>query len=709
MTIRSAEVDRDHPVTSLLGDLPATAVARIALAPLSPTAVRSLAGESHDAASLYAITAGNPFFVSELLADGKSADGHLPDSIRDAVWARLSRLPPAVRAFLDAVSILPGGAQPFMMPALSGEDSSAMADQCVERGLLRRDEKGALVFRHELARQATQERLLPAARRALHERVETFLAKLPDADSGPNILAQRLHHASLSGNVARVFELAPRAASQASMVGAHRQAAAHLTAALDHVALAAPPLAAQIYEDWAHETFLAASAAPEETIRAYTVAISLWRSQGQTEKVGLNLCRLARLQWRQGDTERAVATTEQAIDELEPLPAGKNLALAYSTRSQFLMLQDRFGEAIVWGERAMELSDRLGEIEIRVYALNNVGTSKMLSGQSGGPDLLRESLGLSLKHGFHDHASRAYTNLSECCMLFRDFPAAERLMTEGTSHCVEYDLDADAHYLLGRQAQLRLEQGRFHEARLIAEGVMSKTGIPRVMRLPALLVLGRVKTRLGDPGGLDLLGEALAQGLATSEPQRIVPARLALIEAAWLGERVKDAHEQAKALSHMEPEQMSPWDLGEMEALLQRLELPPILRKQQVELPPPRLAELQGDLAGAADLWLALDQPYEAALCLLREGAGAGGPRPLARAVEFSGTRPEPLHAHRRHRPKIAASAALVKAMIRLFCNASIRKVLESARPYHSVEKPTNSLALRPELKENSTTSAIGV
>jgi len=58
--------------------------------------------------------------------------------------------------------------------------------------------------------------------------------------------------------------------------------------------------------------------------------------------------------------------------------------------------------------------------------------------------------------------------------------------------------------------------------------------------------------------------------------------------------------------------------------------------------------------------------------------------------------------------PKTAASAAEVKAMIRLFCKASTRKRFESALPYQATEKPVNSLALRPALNENSTTSAIG-
>ncbi len=58
--------------------------------------------------------------------------------------------------------------------------------------------------------------------------------------------------------------------------------------------------------------------------------------------------------------------------------------------------------------------------------------------------------------------------------------------------------------------------------------------------------------------------------------------------------------------------------------------------------------------------------------------------------------------------PKIAARPALTEATMRLFSSASTRKRFDSALPYHITEKPVNSLALRPALNENSTTSAIG-
>lgn len=634
LTIRDADVDREHPVTQLLGDLPASAVTRLSMMPLSRAAVAVLAGDPEKGYALHGATGGNPFFVMELLADGDPIDGHLPVSIRDAVWARLSRLPPAIREFLDTISILPSGVFPQMIPLLMGNDAQLIADQCIDRGLLRLDEKGALIFRHELARQATVERLSPAVRRNLHLRVENMFASMPDADSDPAILSQRLHHAGLSGNSTHVLDLAPRAAAQAAMLGAHQQAATHLSAALDHVALAPPRVAAQIYEDWAHETFLAGTVSSDETMRAYTVAISLWRSQDDVRKVGLNLCRLARLHWRRGETNQAVAYTEQAVADLEAQPQSIELALAYSTRSQLLMLQDRFEESILWGMRAIKLSEELGQIETRIHALNNVGTSLMILGRPGGDTLLEESLSLSLKHGFHDHASRAFTNFSECCMTARDFAKAEKLIVEGTALCVQYDLDAAAHYLLGRHAQLRMEQGRFREAETIADGVIAKDGFPRVMHLPALAVLGRVKLRLGQAEGLTVLNQALEEGLFTGEPQRIIPVRLALLEAAWLYENGDASRENMNAVLTLGTETMSSWDLGEFLVWCRRCALTSPDIKLEEKLPAPRAAELAGDFERAADLWLALEQPYEAALSLLQAGENDAR-RMLPRAVRL--------------------------------------------------------------------------
>src|SRR5438034_5792443 len=73
-----------------LGDLGSQrCTRRVGLTPLSPEAVRTLAGGSGLAApELYRLTGGNPFYVTEVLRAGMD---EVPPSARDAVLARAAR------------------------------------------------------------------------------------------------------------------------------------------------------------------------------------------------------------------------------------------------------------------------------------------------------------------------------------------------------------------------------------------------------------------------------------------------------------------------------------------------------------------------------------------------------------------------------------------------------------------------------------------
>ncbi|MFM9843208.1 MAG: ATP-binding protein [Dongiaceae bacterium] len=631
LSLRRHEIGIDHPLTRVLGDLPSGSVTRVTLEPLSQVAVMSLAEQAgRSGKDLYRITEGNPFFVTELLANSELEPKRIPDSIRDAVWSRLSRLTGSERDVLEMMSIVPGSVEPWLIRALLGVEAEAIVDQCVARGVLRRDDQGSVTFRHELARQATLDRLPPTLQRSLHAKVEAAIATLPAAQAIAQ-LSRRVHHAAGADDGDRVLEIAPQAAAQAARLGAHQQAAAHLSTALKYVGKAPAAVAAQLYEDWAYEAGLALLVY-DSIIEARHRAIEIWRGLGRTEKVGLNLRWLSRLHWRRGETEKAKHFANEAVRELESLPPGPELAMAYSTRSQLQMLHYHFDEAIEWGQRAIALADQLGEVETRIHAANNVGTSLAFADRPGGRELLETSLTLALSQEFHDHAARSYTNFAEYAVVFKDFALAEHLLAEGIAFTARYDLDSAKHYLLGRQAQLRMEQGRFREAETIAQGVMNQERLPLVMHLPALTVLSRVRMRLGEPDGEALLQQALQEGLSTGEPQRIVPVRFALTEAAWLAEDLRASHEQLTTLAAMDIANLNPWDVSELACWWQRCG---VTARFPVELPRtalPRLAELRGDAAGAAGEWLQLSLPYEAALSLTQvRGPDAGSA--LARAV----------------------------------------------------------------------------
>ena len=89
LTYRDEEVPDDHPLMLVVGDLPASAVHRVHLAPLSIEAVgEAAAGYAGSVEDLFIKTRGNPFLVTEALM-GPSGD--VPLNVRDAVRTRASR------------------------------------------------------------------------------------------------------------------------------------------------------------------------------------------------------------------------------------------------------------------------------------------------------------------------------------------------------------------------------------------------------------------------------------------------------------------------------------------------------------------------------------------------------------------------------------------------------------------------------------------
>ena len=642
ISYRSDEVDHGHSLTQVLGELPATRTVRVDLEPLSRAGVAALCADSEfEPDELYDTTRGNPFFVSELLAHGKQADTPIPASVRDAVNARLNRLAPIEYEFLETLSLIPGSNSLQLIRAIVGEQCDTLAMAAVGRGLLIHADDERLKFRHELARLATLGRLSVTQQQDRHARI---LAAYLECISEPPC-DQLVFHAAGANDSTRVLEFAPRAAEAAARVGAHSEAAGHLSTALRYIDEASPELAAQLYERWAYEAGLALLI-DDDVLEARQHAITLWRRLQRRDKVAENLRWLSRLHWYRGESAQAEHFANETVRTIESIPPCPERAMAYSLRSQLHMLNDQMDEALDWGRHALQLADTFGEIEVRIHALNNIGTARAFRGESAGIEDLRGSLSLALEHGFHEHAARVYTNLAEYGVEFRDFELAEQVIADGIAFDSQHDLDAWTHYLVGRQAQLRMEQGRLRDAETIASGVLELARLTLLMRLPSLIVLAITRMRRAKPDAPELLDQALENALATNEPQYIVPVRLACAEAAWLAAHPSEASAHLHKLFEAGHQQMHRWYRGDAAVWAQRcgLQAPDEFRQ---DLPDPHRLELEGDPGAAADQWLALGTPYAAALACLQPERDPEA-RSLSRGAKLL--------------VKIEADAALVKA-----------------------------------------------
>jgi DNA-binding CsgD family transcriptional regulator len=564
---------------------------------LSKRAVARLAGNAGLSERIHAQTAGNPFYVTELLA---SPRGSIPATIREATLARAMRLSPEARDLLEFCSVVPSRVERWLV-----DESSSQIDECIATGLIVHH-GDTLSFRHELARLAIESAVPPSRRQQLHE---TVLGRLLERGVGAVATSRLVHHAAQAGDGAAVRRYAPEAAREASALGAHREAAAHYQTALEHTAADDIEARATLSESQAYECYLIDQT--DNAIQACETALSLRRQQGNRLKVGDNLRWMSRLVWFRGRGADARKLAMEAIQTLEQLSPSRELAMAYSNMAALNMLSEDCQEAVEWGNRALELAERLGLTEVVVHALNSVGDAEFLMGKLGGTAKVERSLELALAHEMHEHAARAYTNLIYEALIVRDYALGETRLAAGLAYTRERDLDSWMLYKLAMRARARLEQGSWQEAEEDACTVL-KAG-QTVARVVAIAVLGCARLRRGDPSAAALLDEARTLALATGDIMRIGPMAAARAEAAWLEGEKEKLREEISAAYELALQRPEPWRLGELSLWMWRagaLERPP------EGIPAPYRSEINGDWQAAAAVWQRIGCPYERALAL---------------------------------------------------------------------------------------------
>ncbi|MGI5238527.1 BTAD domain-containing putative transcriptional regulator [Dactylosporangium sp. CA-139066] len=199
-------------------------------------------------------TGGNPFYLKELLrlleaehpdgwGDAQAVTGTgVPESVRDVIGRRLSRLPEATRAMLETAAVIGRDVDLLLLEAAT-EDRTAGGHELVMAALEPAVAAGVLLevpdgwdyrFSHALVRDAVYGGLSRLRRARLHRRVGEALEAYDRAED-PASLGRLVHHFTMAARLGvadRAVRYATRAAELAMAQLAYDEAARFLELAL---------------------------------------------------------------------------------------------------------------------------------------------------------------------------------------------------------------------------------------------------------------------------------------------------------------------------------------------------------------------------------------------------------------------------------------------------------------------------------------------
>jgi DNA-binding CsgD family transcriptional regulator len=338
----------------------------------------------------------------------------------------------------------------------------------------------------------------------------------------------------------------------------------------------------------------------------------------------------------------ADAASHRAIELLETLPPGVQLASAYRVEAQLRMLNRDCAQSVAWGEKAIAMAVDFGDEEVLAAALSTVGAALAFLDYDAGRRKLERALEIALGRELDYIAANTFSNLGSVSGEIFRLEAAEKYLEQAIAFSTRKEVDFYRTYATAWMAICHLYMGRWDEAEAHALEALACAPESSTARVMALCALGRLRARRGDPGVEPLLDEALELALASATLQRLAPVRAARAEAAFLRGDHASVVEEAGAALALAREKSHAWYVGELSHWLWR---EGVCETPARECATPYELAIGGCWSEAAAEWERLGCPYEQARAL-SEGDDPARLQALA-IFERLGARPA-LEAQRR-------------------------------------------------------------
>lgn len=599
LTYRDIEVDADHPLRQVIGDLPLANLVRMPLSHLSGEAVASLIeDDAFDADDIIALTGGNPLFVTEVLASGTIT---VPSSIRDSVLTRASKLSPGARRVLDLVSVVPGEAEASLVGTILKPTGDQLAEG-VHQGLLRVGD-ATVSFTHDLQRRAVESALSASESCSLNQQVLNTLGDSADP-------SRLVHYANEAGDVDAIVEYAPLAGRAAIAIESTREAVSHFRTLEPYLDRIEAPDQAGILSDWGAQEYRLDN---PRSVELFDQAIALYRVVEDEHGLARTLTMASRVNRTYGNFAAAVAYGTEAVSILEPYGPSLDLVGALSHRAflEFVYTDDT--DAILsLVDQAVSAAKEVGDDRAMVFALNTKAHLMYSRGDNGGMALMEESLRSAERAGDRSGEVRALGNMAGMYGDVRDMTRAVDFAQRALSTAVRYEIRYMEVVYLAMQAEFLLWRGDWATAE---DSATAALGSNPDTELVAWRVLGSIQSRRGRNEARTAILHMWSLVQADDGPTVIDPAAAAIAEYLWLSG--DDEPELVARLSEILARGITigtPWPSGAFAFWMWKLGL--------LEFAPEGTADfygwiIAGDYVRAAAFWHDKGIPYEEGLALM--------------------------------------------------------------------------------------------
>ena len=494
-------------------------------------------------------TNGIPLHIEELLAaldDDARSDGrrireaHVPDTIGDAVLARLSRLSDGARSVARAGAVI---GRCFSPEVLAGVIDRPMAEleptlqELVDAAIIypfQFIDQGYYDFRHQLLRDAVYGAVPPSQLRKFHAQAAEFVMNL---ESSSVVHASR--HYERAGLRPQAFRASLTAAREASRISARQEAFELYQRAIANMPGDLPVAEqAELYECFSDSA--GAIERNEECATAGARARELYLQAGRPLEAAGMLMSMCSLVWRHGEPRVEVAAhVERALAEIAALPVTpereKIRAFFLMVRADDLYFASDLPAARREALAARELAESVGDRETVLDTEILLALIDIVDGryEAGLRDGLRAARG-ARDAGFESVGVTGYRNLAILAARVMDSRTAEVAIGEGLQYADAIEQSHCRQMISTTRSVLDWAGGRWDAADARARQERVERGCTRGI-IGSLDVIGLVALGRGRPDEAGRwLEESLASGRRIGEVQFILTPLWGLAETDLL-------------------------------------------------------------------------------------------------------------------------------------------------------------------------------